>query len=85
MDTVSLNICDFDKTAKTLRLRADAFAGRFPQKFEVVSHHTGAKVVFQHIGPDHPLFDEDHWDGEMAIYEPVSPTPGVAVLVLTPY
>jgi|APGre2960657404_1045060.scaffolds.fasta_scaffold127804_2 hypothetical protein len=36
----------------------------------ISSHHTGKVVSFKAIGEDHPMFDQDHWDGEMAIYQP---------------
>jgi hypothetical protein len=73
----------FDKSAKTLRGFSESFGGGFPTTFRVKSNHTGKVVEFKHIGPEHPRFDPDHWDGEQAIYEPVEPQHNVALCVIT--
>jgi hypothetical protein len=73
----------FDPVTKTLRGYSESFAGGFPPSFKVKSDHTGKIVEFKHIGPEHSLFDEDHWDGEQAIYEPTEPQQNVKLCVIT--
>lgn len=41
----------------------------FPRSFDVRSHVTGKVTTFTMIGENHPLFDQDGWDGEQSIYE----------------
>ncbi len=50
----------------------------------VMSHLTGIEVEFRPIRESHPLFDEDQWDGEQMIYEPVQANlcPNVKTLVV---
>lgn len=48
--------------------------GVLPAFVQVMSHHTGKIVKFQPIRIDHPKFDQDHWDGEQQIYEPIDAT-----------
>jgi hypothetical protein len=78
--TVPLEYCDFRAHCGKLTL-ASEYIG-MPREFYVLSHHTGRKVLFRTIGPEHPLFDQDQWDGEQQVYEPVDPVNNVKVLVI---
>lgn len=62
--------CAYDKHTGHLFLYSEHFAGSFPREIVIESTHTGRKVTFVPISADHPRYDEDGWDGEMAIYEP---------------
>ena len=73
MRIMELDRFDWDMQASKLSATSEIFGGGFPDEFGIRSHHTGLVVVFQHIKPDHPLYDEDGWDGEMAIYQNVTP------------
>lgn len=73
----------FDKKEKVLRGFSESFGGGFPPSFKVKSSHTGQVVEFRTIGPDHPRFDPDHWDGEQAIYEPTAPQQNVKLCIIT--
>jgi hypothetical protein len=72
----------FNPGTKTLHGFSESFAGGFPPSFKVKSDHTGKIVEFKHIGQDHPDFDEDGWDGEQAIYEPVEPQRNVTRCII---
>jgi hypothetical protein len=78
--TVDLKYCEYDKTRKVLKLASEFFG--MPQKFFVVSHHTGKKVLFTPVRHGDPLCDEDGWDGEQQIYRPVYDVPGVDHMVI---
>ena len=71
---ISTADCLFDKATGQLRLSADKVGGRFPRSLVIKSHHTGFEMLFEHIGPEHPHYDEDGWDGEMALYVPTGPS-----------
>lgn len=73
--TVSLEVCEYDKTTKVLRLTSDRIG--MPQTFFVESHHTGKVVRFVTVNQHDVLYDEDGWDGEMQIYRPLGNVPGV--------
>ena len=77
---VSLQLCEFDKQRKVLRLASEYFG--MPAQFFVKSHHTGKEVRFVPVGPEDKLFDPDQWDGEMMIYRPVGNVPNVDHLVI---
>lgn len=77
---VPLNLFEYDKTRKQLKIASEYFG--MPAEFDVTSHHTGQTVKFIPIGPDHRLFDQDGWDGEQQIYEPVTPVPNVDVCIV---
>lgn len=72
---VTTENCDFDKSTGSLVLSSRFTEGRFPREVTIQSHHTGRKVTFTHITPDHPRYDEDGWDGEMALYVPSGDVP----------
>lgn len=82
MQTVPLQHCEYDKQRKVLKLASEFFAGGFPSCFNVHSHHTGKDLKFIPINEHDPLFDQDQWDGEMAIYRPVTDVPNVDHLVI---
>lgn len=77
---IELNLSGFERKDSNLVMRNQdrvAYSAIF-----VTSHHTGRVVQFRPIGEDHPMFDHDCWDGEMALYEPVEQC-NVNVLVMT--
>ena len=78
--TVSLQLCEYNKAKKTLSLASEYFG--MPQQFYVVSHVTGKEFRFVHVGPEDVLYDEDGWDGEMAIYRPVGHCPNVNHMIV---
>lgn len=73
--SVSLRLCEYDKTRKVLKL-ASVYMG-MPREFYVVSHKTGKEFRFVAVGPEDLLFDQDQWDGEQMIYRPVGHCPTV--------
>lgn len=77
---VPLQFCEYDKGRKVLKL-ASEYCG-MPRELFIRSHHTGKDVRFTPVGPHDVLFDEDGWDGEMAIYRPVGNVPNVDHLVI---
>ena len=77
---VSLEVCDYDKSRKVLKLTSD-FIG-MPSEFFVKSHHTGKVVRFTPVGEYDKLFDQDQWDGEQQIYRPIGNVPGVDHFVI---
>ena len=66
--TVSLKLCEYDKSRKVLKLASEFFG--MPREFFVQSHHTGRTVRFVPVTPADKLFDQDQWDGEQQIYRP---------------
>jgi hypothetical protein len=78
--SVPLKYCEYSKESKQLRLASEFFG--MPNKFTVVSHHTNKEIEFRPIHQDHPMFDQDGWDGEISIYEPVVKIPNVETLVI---
>ena len=80
---VGLENCSFDKAQRRLILSSD-FVG-MPRELVVRSHHTGITMRFTVIGPEHRLFDQDQWDGEQQIYQPVKALPSVDHLIIANY
>lgn len=80
--TISLNLCQYDKNRKVLKVASEYFSGGFPRQFLVRSHHTGVEVRFVTVGPEDRLFDQDGWDGEMQVYRPVGNVPHVDHMVI---
>jgi hypothetical protein len=78
---VKLNLSQF-KFDKDRGILSKVENGCFPRELIVVSHHTGRKMKFTPIQFEHPMYDEDHWDGEQAIYEPTEQDTNVKVLIL---
>lgn len=78
--TVSLQLCEYDKTRKVLKLASEFFG--MPKTFFVKSHHTGKEIRFTPVFPGDVLFDEDGWDGEQQIYRPVGHCPNVDHMVI---
>lgn len=77
---VELQKCEFRAHCGKLTL-ASEYVG-MPSALRIKSHHTGRTVLFRPIGPDHAMFDQDGWDGEQMVYEPVEPVNNVKVLVI---
>ncbi len=75
----SLDELVYDKAAK----RLTGSWRSYPSEVRVISPATGTIVVFKPIKEDHPEFDHDFWDGELAKYEPTAPNERVSILVLT--
>ena len=69
----------WDKVLRVLHGYSEMFGRNFPQQIVVKSHHTGRELIFAPVQPGHPMFDEDGWDGEQAIYE-VNGAAGTALL-----
>lgn len=61
--------CEYRKETGTL---IKPHNERFPSEVFVESVHTGRVVRFIPIPPGHPMWDEDGWDGEQAVYQPVA-------------
>jgi hypothetical protein len=78
--TVSLELCEYDKNRKVLKLASEYFG--MPREFFVRSHHTGKEVRFVPVTPADVLFDQDQWDGEQQIYRPLGNVPGVDHMVI---
>ena len=78
--TVELQLCEYDKARRVLKL-ASEYVG-MPREFYVKSHHTGKTVRFTPVGPEDILFDQDQWDGEQQVYRPMGTVPGVDHLVI---
>ena len=71
---ITTNQCEFDKETGNMYLDAMLLDFEsFPRELEIKSTHTGKIMKFEPITPDHPRYDEDGWDGEMALYVPCEP------------
>lgn len=73
MTYVQLSQCEFHRERRQLSIQSknllrDPTRGGFPREVLVHSHHTGREILFRPVGPEHRLYDEDHWDGEQQIY-----------------
>jgi hypothetical protein len=82
---ISTADCDFIKANRALYISAQdkKFYRGFPKNLIVHSADTGRAVHFTPIREGHPRFDYDFWDGEMAIYEPVTALRNVDILVIS--
>jgi hypothetical protein len=80
---ISTADCEFRKETGDLLLTSDHLPdGRFPRSLTIKSYHTGNEVLFEQITSDHPRYDEDGWDGEMALYVPRHPNTNVKLLTI---
>jgi hypothetical protein len=77
---VDLNKCHFKAHCGKLTLPSE-YVG-MPSALRIRSHHTGRTVLFRPVGPGHALYDEDGYDGEQMVYEPMDPVNNVKVLVI---
>lgn len=77
---VPLEYCEYRKEQKQLKLASEFFG--MPSEFFVHSHHTDRKIKFAVVKEGDPLFDYDHWDGEMCVYRPTEPLKNVESLVI---
>lgn len=82
METVSTQVCDFNKNKKFLSIASKFFGGTFPNTFFVESHHTKRTVMFYAVQPGDVLFDEDQWDGEQMIYQPAENLKNIDYMVV---
>ena len=80
IQTVSLEVCEYDKEKKVLKLTSDHIG--MPKEFFVKSHKTGKEFRFIAVGEYDVLFDEDGWDGELQIYRPVGNCSTVDYMVI---
>ena len=55
---------------------------KFPMKFSITSAHTGAVVEF--VYDTDAAMENEGWDGEMALYRPVTETPNCKWVSLYP-
>lgn len=78
--TISLQLCEYDKGRKVLKLSSEYFG--MPRTLFVKSHHTGKEVRFVCVGPEDKLFDQDQWDGEMQVYRPLGNVSGVDHMII---
>jgi len=78
---VSLELCEYDKAGRVLKL-ASEYMG-MPLTFFVKSHKTGKEFRFVPVGPADVLFDQDGWDGEQQIYRPLGDCPSVDHMVIS--
>jgi hypothetical protein len=67
--TINTKDCTYNKTTGTLVM---PFNSRFPKEVFVESHRTQRVVRFVPISMSHPMYDQDGWDGEQALYQPVA-------------
>lgn len=79
-NVLNLSMCSYEKESKTLLL-SSKFIG-MPREFDLESHHTGKTVTFYAIQLGDPLYSEDGWDGEQAIYRPTVEVKNVDHLVI---
>jgi hypothetical protein len=65
--------CVYHPKAKRLTISTEKIAGSiiFPHTVYVKSHHTNNQITFKPIKETHNDFDQDQWDGEQQIYEPI--------------
>ena len=81
---ISTSDCSFIKSNKALYISAELVNSRgFPKELLVRSADTDRCVKFVPISEDHPRFDYDFQDSEIAIYEPVTTLPKVDILVVS--
>lgn len=80
---ITTDMCEFFKDTGDMYLSSQHTEGRFPRSIVVKSSRTGREITFTPIKSDHPRFDEDGWDGELALYEPSVFDKNVNVKVLT--
>ena len=74
--------CEFNPKSGDLVLSSHLLGGKFPPTITIKSHITGKELTFTTIGPEHPRYDEDHWDGEKALYEPTDRSTKVTLLTV---
>jgi hypothetical protein len=76
--------CVYHPIAKRLTISTEKIAGSiiFPHTVYVKSHHTNKQVTFKPIRETHNDFDQDQWDGEQQIYEPIDARVNVKTLVI---
>lgn len=77
---IPLKFCHFKAHCKKLSISSE-YCG-MPQAVDVKSHHTGKVVRFVPVQEGHPMWDEDGYDGEQMVYEPIVPVKNVSVLVI---
>lgn len=73
--------CHYNRASRQLVMSSDIVG--MPRHIRIRSVHTGRVEMFVPIGPDHPQFCQDGWDGELRIYEPVNTLDRVKTLVIS--
>ena len=76
---VSLELCEYRKASKELLLSSSHTRG-FPDRIDIVSHHTGNVVTF--AVDVQAGIDCEFWDGEQCEYVPVEPNDRVHRLTI---
>lgn len=66
---MSMQDADLNKKKKTLNFSFPR--GNWPDILEITSNITGVVVKFRRASYEHPLHDQDGWDGEAALYSPM--------------
>lgn len=80
---ITLSDCHWDREHNRLIISSDRFTGGFPSQFMVHSSKTGRDMRFVAIGPEDRLYCQDQWDGEQAIYRPMTTLSTVDYAVVT--
>jgi len=81
---ISTKDCDYHVNRKRLTISTKKIIGSiiFPHTVYVKSHYTNKQVAFKPIKETHEDFDQDQWDGEQQIYEPMDTGVNVKTLVI---
>ena len=84
---ISTQDCVYQPTRKRLTISTAKIAGSiiFPHTVYVKSHFTNKQLTFKPIKETHQDFDQDQWDGEQQIYEPIDAKDNVNVKTLVIY
>ena len=72
VEKLSMADAKLNKKIKVMSFHYDG--GSWPDELEITSNITGVVVKFKRASFDHPLHDQDGWDGEGALYAPVDVT-----------
>lgn len=84
---ISTQDCTYHVNRKRLVISTAKIAGSiiFPHTVYVKSHYTNKQLTFKPINETHQDFDQDQWDGEQQIYEPINSVDKVNVKTLVIY
>jgi len=80
VEVVGLQRFEYSKEQRKLTIPSEYFG--MPERFKVISHHTGRIVTFAVVQPGDNLFCQDGWDGEQKIYRPIDECKGVDYCVI---
>jgi hypothetical protein len=71
VEKLSMADAKLNKKTKVMSFHFDG--GSWPDELEIISHITGVVAKFRRASYEHPLHDQDGWDGEGALYSAVNP------------